>query len=261
MNFLAIFSVLLAAGVFLASVLTSTNDPMRFVDVHGILIVVGGTIAAGAISFQLDRALLLLKVFWDRTIRGRNPRFDKTIEMLMEFADLVRADDPSLKARVEACPDLFMRDALQLLIEDVLTPEELADVVQGRVETLFQRYMADANRFKALGKYPPAMGLMGAVLGMIGLLGGLGAPGAEKTVGPAMSIALIATLYGIAIANLVIIPIGENLAEAAREHRIKNVIILEGIKLIVMRKNSHALTEKLNSFLLPKERVKRKKAA
>jgi chemotaxis protein MotA len=106
-----------------------------------------------------------------------------------------------------------------------------------------------------MGKYPPAMGLMGAVLGMIALLGGLGKPGAEKTIGPAMSIALVATLYGIAFANLIVIPIGENLTETAKEHQRKNMIITEGIKLVAARTNPIVLAEELNSYLLPNERI------
>jgi chemotaxis protein MotA len=99
------------------------------------------------------------------------------------------------------------------------------------------------------------MGLMGAVLGMIALLGSLGSPGAEKTVGPAMSVALVATFYGIALANVLIIPIGENLVERAGIIRTKNTIIVAGVRLILEKTNPILLAEKLNSFLLPKERL------
>ena len=128
-----------------------------------------------------------------------------------------------------------------------------------RRRPMFDRYNADANRFKAMGKFPPAMGLMGAVLGMIALLGSLGKPGAEKGIGPAMSVALVATFYGIAISNLLIIPIGENLAEAAHETKIKNKIIVEGVKLIAKKTNPIVLAEELNSYLLPNERIDWKK--
>jgi chemotaxis protein MotA len=87
------------------------------------------------------------------------------------------------------------------------------------------------------------------------LLGALGKPGAEKLIGPAMSVALLATFYGIAIANLVIIPVGEHLGGAARELKIKNDIIVEGTLLILKKTNPIVLAEKLNSFLLPDERL------
>ena len=103
------------------------------------------------------------------------------------------------------------------------------------------------------------MGLMGAVLGMIALLSRLGKPGAESTIGPAMSVALVATLYGIALANMIIIPIGENLAQCAKEIKTKNLIIVEGVRLISEKTNPIVLAEELNSFLLPAERVDWKK--
>lgn len=115
--------------------------------------------------------------------------------------------------------------------------------------------MEDARKFKSLGKYPPAMGLLGAVLGMISLLQGVGAADAAKTVGVSMSVALVATLYGIAFSNLFVLPIGENLVEATREVHFKNQIIKEGILLIAKKTNPIVLTEELNAFLLPRERV------
>ena len=115
--------------------------------------------------------------------------------------------------------------------------------------------------YKPQGKYPPAIGLMGAVLGMIALLSGLGQPGAEKTIGPSMSIALVATLYGIALANLIVIPVGENLTAGAKEINRKNLIIIESLRLIHAKTNPLVLGEELNSFLLPRERIDWKKSA
>lgn len=151
--------------------------------------------------------------------------------------------------------DHFIKECMTALMDGVVTGEELTKILKKRVSTMYDRYNADAGRFRAVGKYPPAMGLLGAVMGMIALLGGLGKPGAEKTVGPAMSIALVATLYGIAVANLIIIPIGENLTETATELKTKNLMIVEGIRLIALKTNPIILAEELNSFLLPSERI------
>jgi len=259
MNLLSVVSFLLAAAVFLISALTSTDNPMAYVDAHGALIVLGGSIAATAISFQLDRVFLMLKVFWNRTIRGKKPNYVNIIKELMRLAEAYRNDSPDLKKLVDGSPDFFIKEAMTTLLDDVVEHDRLETILRNRVETIYQRYNDDASRFKSMGKYPPAMGLMGAVLGMIALLGGLGKPGAEKTVGPAMSVALVATLYGIALANLVVIPIGENLTECAKETRTKNLIIVEGVRLIAERTNPIVLAEELNSYLLPGERIDWKK--
>lgn len=259
MNFLAVISFIIAAVVFVSAMLTSSKEPGRFLDFHGMLIVIGGTLASTAISFQLDRILTMLKVFWARTILGRKPDFVATIRLLAEIAELYRTESSALKAKVESCSDPFLKEGMLLLMDELVDVDELETILDNRINTIFHRYSVDADRFKAMGKYPPAMGLMGAVLGMIGLLGGLGQAGAEKTVGPAMSIALVATLYGIALANLIIIPVGENLSDASKEIKLKNRIILEGIKLIHEKKTPAILYEHLNSYLLPTERISRKK--
>lgn len=255
MNFLSVIGFALAATVFIVAVYTSTDSPKSMLDFHGALIVMGGSIAATAIAFQLDRILLMLKVFWIRTLRGRKPDYRKTIRQLMELADAYRNEKPELRSLVDSSEDDFMKEAMISLLDQVVEKDDLIRILRTRVKTIFQRYTADANRFRSMGKFPPAMGLMGAVLGMIALLAGLGKPGAERSIGPAMSVALVATLYGIALANLIIIPIGENLAEAATEIKTKNMIIVEGIRLIAEKTNPIVLAEELNSFLLPNERI------
>ena len=255
MNIMSILALALALTVFFWSMLTSTDDPTRFVDIHGIVIVFAGTFAAASISFQIDRVLLMIKVFATRTLMGGKPNYIKLIKELMVLADAYRTESPGLKGLVDKSKDPFLKEAMTALMDELVETDHLIKILKRRVNTMYNRYHGDAMKFESMGKYPPAMGLMGAVMGMIALLGGLGKPGAEKTVGPSMSIALVATFYGIAFANLVVIPIGENLAEGAKEMKIKNLIIVEGVKLISKRTNPIVLAEELNSFLLPRERV------
>lgn len=255
MNFQSIVALALAAAVFGFAVFTSTNNPKAFIDLHAILIVLGGTTAVAAIAFQIDRIWVMLKIFYNRVVKGHKVNYVPLIRELMRLSEAYRNDDPQLATMVEQTPDPFLREAMGVLLDDFLTLEELEHVLRTRVNTIYHRYQEDSRKFKALGKFPPAMGLMGAVLGMIALLQGLGQPGAEANIGPAMAIALVATLYGIAVANLVILPIAENLMEGTRETLAKNTIILEGVKLIAQKKNKILLAEELNSFLLPNERL------
>lgn len=259
MNIFTILSFLMAAAVFGIAVFTSTENPHALIDPHGALIVLGGSIAATAISFQLDRVLVMLKVFWFRTVRGKKANYVLIIKDLMKIAESYRNDSADLATLVASVSDPFIRESMQVLQDEIVDQKRMIKILRNRVDTIFSRYTEDANRFRAMGKYPPAMGLMGAVLGMIALLGSLGTPGAEKHIGPSLSVALVATLYGIALANLVIIPIGENLTECAREIRTKNTIIVEGVRLIAERTNPIVLAEELNSFLLPSERIDWKK--
>ncbi|MEC9281433.1 MAG: MotA/TolQ/ExbB proton channel family protein [Bdellovibrionota bacterium] len=254
MNFLVILAFFIASGVVGYVILTSTDDPGNFIDVHGLMVVLGGTFACAAIAYQLDRIFTLMKVFLIRMVKGKKPNYKNTIIELVEINKaLNNGADPA--SEIEKCKDFFMKDNMKLAFDNLLEPRDLQMVLYKRVKTRYDRYLEDAKMFEGLGKYPPAMGLMGAVIGMIALLGGLGKPGAEATVGPAMSVALIATFYGIAFANLIIIPIGDNLIESAKQEKVKNTIIVEGILLLKERSNPMILVEKLNSYLLPSEQL------
>lgn len=255
MNFYSLISFLLAGTVLAVGVLTATDDSSAFLDFHAALIVFGGTGAVAAISFQMDRMYLMLKVFYARVVKGRQVEYVPVIKDLMLVAEAYRKNDPNFDSIVNNLSDPFMKECIKMLKEEFLSHEELHHVLSIRVETIYYRYNQDAKKFKAIGKFPPAMGLMGAVLGMIALLQNLGQPGAEKNVGPAMAVAMVATLYGIAFANLIVLPIAENLMESTREIHTKNRIIVEGIKLIAQRKNKIMLAEELNSYLLPHERI------
>jgi len=256
MNILSIIAFLLAAAVFFVSVFTSTDNPSAMVDPHGALIVIGGSVAATAIAFQLDRVMLMVKVFWIRTIKGHRPDYVLLIRNLMKLAEAYRNNNTGeIDKVVGDAKDFFLKECMEGLTDELMDQVKLYAIQKKRVATIYQRYNADAKRFKSMGKFPPAMGLMGAVLGMIALLGSLGQPGAEKGIGPAMSVALVATLYGIALSNLIIIPIGENLTEAAEELKLKNMIVVEGVRLIGENTNPIVLAEELNSYLLPNERI------
>lgn len=259
MNVLSVISLIIAISVLSVAILTASNNPRTFLDFHGLLVVIGGTFAAAAVSIQLDRVFMLLKVYFERNIRGKKIDYQSVIRQLMVVADSIRREDPGLANTIKNFQDSFLKDSLDLALSDNLEKDAIVKVLYQKSNTLFERYHIDAARFKGLGKYPPAMGLLGAVTGMISLLGGLGKPGAEKTMGPAMSIALVATLYGIALANFFVIPIGESLMDSAKEMKRKNEIIIHGIKLILEGTNAVLMEEELNSFLLPSERVDRKK--
>ena len=113
-----------------------------------------------------------------------------------------------------------------------------------------------SRKLESLGqlqKFPPAFGLLGTTLGMIALMQSLG-PGMESNIGGAMAVALVATLYGVASANFIFIPIAENLTEQTEEDQIARRIIVEGVMMIYHGFPPDFIKENARSFLLPKER-------
>ncbi len=255
MNIYSILSFLSAFLVFGVGVFMGMDNVKILLDIHAILIVFGGTIAVTSISFQMDRIGIMLKVFYIRVIKGYKVNYAKIIADIMTLSEAYKKSPDSIDPILKKIGDPFLTEAINMLKQDYLTNEELYKLLNLRAKTIHSRYVEDSKKFKAIGKFPPAMGLMGAVTGMIALLQNLGKPGAEDSLGPSMAVALVATLYGIAFANLFVLPIADNLADSASENWTKNKIIIEGVKLIAERKNRTTFSDQLNSYLLPMERV------
>lgn len=254
MNFSTLFGMIFAATVFLHSVLTSSDNTAIFLNEHGIVIVLGGTFAAASISFPLKRIFVLSAVAFKKMLFGYNLDYPQIISYIIDLGDKSRLDPNFLKNEVSNIKNLFLQESIQLL-NDGVTEEQIREILEQRIDTHYKRSQTELNMFKALSKFPPAFGLLGTTLGMISLLQNLGGTDAAKKIGPAMAIGLVATMYGIALTNFLFIPIAENLNDKNREDTVMRRIILEGVLMIKNKLHPLVIEEKLNSYLLPSERV------
>lgn len=260
MNFSSVAGLLMGVGIVFASLKESGMDFAFFMNFHGVVIVCGGTLAAASISFPIGKLIDLTKVFVLRVIGLKRTDYTGVIE---QFLDLNKRLTQGLGAMNDMIPTLkhdFLKEAVNLVATGVLGEKEIRSVLEQRIKTIEARYLYEANMFRVIGRFPPAFGLLATTLGMISLLNQMGKPGAEKLIGPAMSIGLVGTLYGIALANMVFIPIAENLTERTKEEMAVRRMIVEGAVMLKQRVNPMHMRESLNSFLLPKDRVQRKAA-
>jgi chemotaxis protein MotA len=260
MNFSSLFGVVFGIAVLLTSLKASASDLTYFLDFHGILIVCGGTAAAASISFPVRKVVALFKVFVLRVLGQNRVDYQGTIAQILE---LNKKASVGLAALSEAIPTIkhpFLKEAVGLIAAGILNENEIRQTLEQRIKTTEAGYLHEANMFRTIGRFPPAFGLLATTLGMIGLLQKLGQPDSQKLIGPAMSVGLIGTLYGIALANLVFIPIAESLTERTQEEMVLRRIIMEGACMLKSQVNPISLREGLNSFLMPKDRVVRKSA-
>lgn len=256
MQMRTLFSFLMGLMVFIVAAATSAKNPMIYLNGHAALVVFGGTFAAASVSFGFDRLFNLTRVLARRLVIGGstyNPR--KIIEQIMFVAEVYRNQPEQLRSEMKKIDDPFLKESLDLIADNYLSDDDLVRILVTRTNSIYQRYNDDAIKFRALAKFPPAFGLMGAVLGMIGIMSELGAASNNSVVGPGLALALVGTLYGVALANLVILPLAENLHDSAREVKSKNTLITQAIHLLLQKKNPILMAEDLNSFLLANERV------
>ncbi len=260
MNFSSLLGVIFGMGVLYKALSMTTDNMAFFLDPHGILIVVGGTAAAASISFPIQHVLGLVKVFFLRVLGRHKMDYQGAIQQILELSKKASVGATALNDVLPTIKHEFLREAVALVAAGVLSEAEIRHTLDQRIKTVEARLMQEANMFRAIGRFPPAFGLLATTLGMIGLLQKIGQPDSQKLIGPAMSVGLIGTLYGIALANLVFIPIAENLTERTTDEIALRKMMVEGAIMLKQQVNPITLREGLNSFLLPKERVTRKAA-
>jgi len=261
MNFSSLIGILLGLAVLGASLFHTGMDLMFFLNREGLLIVCGGTLAASAISFPLSKIAMLAKVFALRLLGKNKVDYQGTIEQMLELNKKLSLGLVGTQDAIQGVKNEFLKEAVTLVADGILSEREVRSVLEQRLRTIEHHYLHEANMFSKIGRYPPAFGLLATTLGMIALLQKIGQPGADKLIGPAMSIGLVGTLYGIALANLVFLPIAEALVEKTEEEITLRKMIIEGAVLLKLRVNPVYMRESLNSFLLPRDRVRRRSAA
>ncbi len=261
MNFSTLVGFILSISVFGLAIYTSAKDFKIFLDVHAILIVIGGTIAASSVCFSIPKIFGLFKVFFRRML-GRNKRnYLALIEEIVALSQASRRGKQAFESAINKIDDPFLKDAALVLfwLDAEVSHDDLRSLLETRAETHYERYINESEFFRIMSRFPPSFGLLGTTLGMIALLQSLGSSASRNSIGPAMSIALVATLYGIVLANFVFIPIAENLALQSKEDLVARRMVVEGIMLIAADKPPQFVEEKVKSFLLPSEREKVKK--
>lgn len=256
MNFSSILGIIAALTVLTVALMTSTSSYAIFLNAHAILIVLGGTAAAALISFPLKTFIVLIKVFTKKVLGKYSNAHEKVIREIVDLAKGYRDNSNYLAEKIESIQTPFLKEGVQMLIDGGMTPEKMDRIMRKRALTHYKRHEEEAGIFKIIAKFPPAFGLLGTTLGMIGLLQSLGSPDSFKKLGPAMAVGLVATLYGIATANLVFIPIGENLTKLNKEDEILREMVIDGLKLLRLKEHPSIVEEELKSYLLPSERQK-----
>lgn len=259
MNFSALLGILLAFGVFIGAAATAVKDMKVLLDYHAFMIVIGGTLAASLVSFSGKTILVLLKVFFKRVL-GKNDEAQVAIEEIVDLARGFRENDNYLRDKCASIKTPFLKEAIEMTIEGGIDPQDIDKILIKRAQSVHQRHEADAEMFKSLSKFPPAFGLLGAVIGMIALMQNLGGADAFKKVGPSMAVALVATMYGIAVANFIFLPLAENLGKANRSDHMIRQMVVDGLRLIRAKKHPLMVEEAVKSYLLPSERQEKKAA-
>lgn len=254
MNIFSVLGMLLTSAILYGSLKMASDKLQIFVDNPSFFIVLGGTLASAAVSFQINKLFSVLIFIIKQFFQGKALFYSDVIKDIMAISEGHRSGE-SFESLASKTKDTFLKEAVGILGDGVLEKEQLLNVLEMRAQSMSLSRFDDVKRVKSLSKYPPAYGMMGTVIGMVVLLSNLNGADAIKMVGPAMAVCLLTTLYGLVVANLLFIPMGDNLDAACSRIDKKNEIVIEGVKHILKKSNPILIAEELNSFLLPEERL------
>jgi chemotaxis protein MotA len=232
----------------IVAAIASGSELLGFLNIPGLLIVLAGTLAATLIKFPFNQFLESLRLAV-RVFRFEQEKPAEIIRLANALASKVRQRGV-LALDDEQVPNALMQKGLQLAV-DGHPPEFVRRVLQKEVQLSLERHEVGERLFRAIGESAPAFGMIGTLIGLIQMLSNMQDP---KSIGPAMAIALLTTLYGAMIANLIALPIADKLEARTREERILKLLIIESMASIQQGQNPRIMDEMLETYLSHDER-------
>jgi len=222
-----------------------------YIDVPSILIVFGGTTGALLIGFRMEQMKNLFKIFMV-AIKPTQENIPELIKKMVDYSTKARRDGIlALENDANNETNEFLRKGLSMAV-DGNEPDNIRDLLEIEMEQTSTRHKSNADIFDRMAGFAGAMGMIGTLIGLVAMLLNMADPSA---IGPAMAVALLTTMYGAIIGNVIGTPISNILLIRDGEEMLSKTLILEGIMAIQAGDNPRALEAKLLSFLPPNERV------
>lgn len=239
-----------ACGGLLLGALMEGSQIAAFFNVAAMLIVFGGTFGATLAATSME-SMKRIPALYRKAMSAEQHDLPGRVALLVSLADRARREGLlSLESDIEGLDDEFTRKGLQLVV-DGTEPELILQVLENEIDGASGRNAADRTVFEKAGGFAPTMGIIGTVLGLVHVLENLDAP---STLGPAISGAFIATLYGVASANVVFLPVASKLRHIADAETALRELTIEGLLAIQAGDNPRIVADKLGAFVSPEER-------
>jgi chemotaxis protein MotA len=246
----------LVLGVILVIGSILIGGPLSpYIDIPSLVIVVGGTIASTLTAEKMGNVIGAFKIAGKAL---RKPPGDpvKTIGVILELSQVARREG-LLALENKTVDDPFLAKGIRMAVDGV-PADQIRETLVGELLAMKQRHSRGQKLFKFMAASAPAMGMIGTLIGLVKMLQSLDDP---SSIGPAMAVALLTTLYGAILAFLVCGPIAEKLDRHGAEESANMSVIVDGVDSLVKGHNAVVIKDKLEGRLAPKLRESEQKAA
>jgi len=246
-----IIGLVIATGAILVGIILGGGSIPSLIDPTSIFVVFGGTTGAILISFPLARLLKTHTVVLS-AVFGQASDPVETIKDLVRYAEVARREGIlSLENMTSEMREPFIVRGIKMAV-DGTDPELIQTIMDTELEASMDRHIQGKLVLDTVARYAPAFGMIGTLMGLIFMLKNMDDPSA---IGPGMAVALITTLYGALIANVVASPIADKLAAKDGEEVLVKSIIIAGVMAIQSGDNPRIVQSKLMTFLPPNRRA------
>jgi len=255
MDIATLLGLIVGIGSVLAAFLMEGGHISALIQVPAMILVVFGTFGAATVTTSVKQLInlpnLMKVAFSEKKMDSR-----QLIDLLFDLSQKARKNGLlSLEKDIDTIKEPFLRKAIQLAIDGFET-NKIREILEIEMAYIEERHKAGAAFFQKLGGFSPTLGIIGTVLGLIHALGNMES---SSNMASAIASAFIATLWGVALANLVYLPLSDKLKHKHQDEALYLEIITEGAISLAMGDNPRVIRMKLVSFLLPDKRMEDKR--
>ena len=249
MDLATLVGMLGGTAVVLAAIFLGGNFS-SFVDVPSAFIVIGGGMMATLIRFDIGGVFGALMTGAKITFGGASGSARDLVDQIGELAKIARKDGLMGLESVEI-KDEFLKKGIQLCV-DGLAIDFIKDSLTRERDQYIERLEEGGRFYKVLGDAAPAFGMIGTLVGLVQMLSNMEDPAA---IGPSMAVALLTTLYGALISNLIAIPMSEKMVAKLAVEQLNRSLIIEGVVHIHNKTNPDIMVDFLNAYLPEGQRI------
>ena len=229
------------------------GSAIAFFDIPSLLIVLGGTITVTMISYSIPEIMNTQRMILQTIFTARDDIQSIAREVIAISERARRQGEKDIERLMKSINDKPMLAHGFAMMLDGIPPVEVERILRQEVNAMVNRHNRSAGVLRRAAEVAPAMGLIGTLLGLVQLLGNLQHP---ESFGPAMALALLTTLYGAVLSNMVLAPLASKLERnSANEAMVLNIYAL-GAASISHQENPRRLEMLINSILPPAKRVR-----
>ena len=255
-SFSTLIGLLVAIGLFIFAVVSSTENYLMFLSLSSFALVAGSTFAASMISYSTRDVLVavkgLLATFFHTPTSQKHLR--SHVQRFVEWGNIYRTEGiASLESSLTATEqkDHLITHGMELLGSGYKN-HDIRTMLTDDMDAHWQRLTLESKVLNTMAVYAPGFGMVGTIIGLIIMLDNMN--GDMAALGKGLALALITTLYGVVLSNLIFKPAANQVTEKQEALYFRNQMMVDGFVLLAEKRDGFYIQDRLNAYLSPSSR-------